>query len=71
MKSLPRVDVQNWLQKTEISSSLKIDAQYMDTLLNKIIPCWEEVPENVINNICETIFKFTDGIAEIEPMWRW
>ncbi len=70
MKNLPPVDVQNWLQKTEILSSLKIDAQYMDTLVNKIIPYWGDVPENVINNICETIFKFTDGIAEIEPMWK-
>lgn len=71
MKNLPPVDVQNWLQKTEILSSLKIDAEYMDTLVNTIIPYWGDVPENVINNICETIFKFTDGIAEIEPMWRW
>jgi len=71
MKNLPPEDVQMWLQKTEISSSLKIDAQSMDKLLNNIIPNWGDVPENVIHNICEDIFNFTNGIAEIETMWKY
>ncbi|MEA5553293.1 hypothetical protein VB713_20345 [Anabaena cylindrica UHCC 0172] len=72
MDKLPPKDVQEWLQKNEVLSSLKFNEQnHIDKLLNNVIPCWGEVPENVIYNICENIFNFTNGIAEIETMWKY
>ncbi|MBD2662881.1 hypothetical protein B6N60_00395 [Richelia sinica FACHB-800] len=64
-------DIQTWLEKNEVLSCLNLNDSYIDKLLNNIIPCWSDIPENVLTNICESIFTFTNGLAEIEAKWRY
>lgn len=70
LDKISSINVQEWLQKTEVLSFLKEhDQNNIDKLLNDVIPHWGTVPENILNYICEDIFFLKKGIAEIEDKW--
>jgi hypothetical protein len=64
-------EIQDWLQTNEVLSCLNFNTFDRNRLLNEVIPRWSDVPENVLINICESVFNFTNGIAEIEAKWKW
>ncbi|WP_414543841.1 TIR domain-containing protein [Nostoc sp. CCY0012] len=60
-KLLPK-DVNNWLRKNEVLSFL--------SNVNYQVSQWGEAPEDVLDSICQYVFNFENGIAEMDAEWK-
>lgn len=63
-------DVENWLAKETVYSSLNKTSEEVQAIVCNHIPNWEQEPSQVLEEICQTVFQITDGIAAIEPYWK-
>ncbi|QIR40306.1 trypsin-like peptidase domain-containing protein [Tolypothrix sp. PCC 7910] len=64
------IDVETWLAKEIVYSSLNKTPEEVQTIVCNDIPNWDQEPSQVLEEICQTVFQIPDGIAAIEPYWK-
>lgn len=70
LENIFRNDVRNWLAQGEVCNKLNLANNYLESIVDKDIPYWEEQPSEILEQICQTLFQIEDGIAAIEPYWK-
>jgi hypothetical protein len=63
-------DVKTWLGQESVYSSLNRAEEDVQSIVHRDIPNWEPEPSQVLEEICQTLFQISDGIAVIEPYWK-
>ena len=58
------------MAQEEVYNKLNQENNYVQSIVEKDIPDWEEQPSEVLEQICQTLFQIEDGIAAIEPYWK-
>ncbi|MCG6133440.1 MAG: toll/interleukin-1 receptor domain-containing protein [Nostoc sp. LLA-1] len=59
-------DVRKWLRKNEVLSFLN----EVNNNINHQVSQWGEAPEDVLDSICQYVFNFENGIAEMDAEWK-
>ena len=63
-------DVAFWLGQENVYSSLNQEKEEIQSIVDNDIPNWQQEPLEVLEEICQTVFRIEDGIAAIEPYWK-
>ncbi|MDF5728782.1 MAG: CHAT domain-containing protein [Rhizonema sp. PD38] len=70
LEKILQSDAKTWLEQEKVYDPLNRLGVNTQAIVRNDINTWDEEPSQMLEEICQTLFKISDGIAAIEPYWK-